>query len=213
MAASEAAAQFTDIEVVTFEATYRIDANDITDTNTLAGDRHTVEGIPVIDYDNVVDRNEALHLLQAHHRLVCWVNGGENATPSTQYGVAATAAEVSASPSQSAVSTINTTTTATDGEQVRQSPFSVGVQDDSIDLIGPPLSTKVGQDFSETTGAGGANAEGDDDWASNMFPAEFGRFHPRDELFVSADMRFWNMDVAGFYAEVLGQHVYGVIED
>jgi hypothetical protein len=46
-----------------------------------------------------------------------------------------------------------------------------------------------------------------------MFPAEFGRFHPRDELFINGEFRAWNIDDAGIHAAVAGQHVYGVISD
>lgn len=202
---------FDDIEVVNFLAEIRIDASDVTDDNTISGDTEDFEdGDPVVDYDEVVDRNEELRLLEAQHRMVAFVNGGEDATPSTQYGVVAVAAEVSASPARSDIAR---TGTQPGGTTFSGNAIGRFFTDDTIDIIGRPLAAKTGQDFSDTTnGAGGAAGGADDAYVTTMFPGEYGRFHPRDELFVNGQIRMWNMDVAGVGVDVRGQHVYGVLE-
>lgn len=204
-------AQYSDIEVASFGVNVGVQAGDLSGaTGFGGGDIDEFEAVEAIDYDEIVDRNEELVLLQAEHSLVAYVNSTETAD-----GTVAVAAEISADPSLSEptnlVAGISTNESVPPDSAV--SARDDAGKSDSIDLITRPLYAVGTGPFSDgASGVGGGGSVGRDDTESDMFPAEFGRFHPRDELFINGEFRVWNVDDAGVHAAVMGQHVYGVIE-
>lgn len=202
-----------DIEVSTFAASVGVQASDLTGgTGFGGGDNNEWEGLELIDYDDIVDRNEELRLLGIAHHLAVYVNSTETAD-----GSVAAAVEVSASPSlttttqRAARPTTGalSTTGAGAGNAVGGSDV-----DDTIDLVGRPLAATGHAPFSDgATGVGGGGSEGMDSQESTLFPAEFGRFHPRDELFLNGRISAWNIDDAGVHVTLSGQHVYGVLAE
>lgn len=201
--------QFDDIEVVSFSANIGITADDLSGgTGFGGGDSADFEGVQVIDYDEVVDRNEELHLLEASHRLTVYANSTETAD-----GNVAGAVEISASPSRSQV--VVRAVSPTQTEELEPGDAVGGSEsDDSIDIVGRPLSTVGHAPFSDgASGTGGGGSSGRDSYDGDTFPAEYGRFHPRDELFVNGELVAWNVDDAGVHASISGQHIYGVMSD
>jgi len=196
--------QYDDIEVASFGATVGIPAADLDGSAAFTGgDGGLFEGLEIIDYDEIVDRNEELVLLSAHHALSVMVNSTETADGSVRAAV-----EVSASPSRSTV-----TLRAQDqtGSDLDGDVDGTGTFDDTIDLVGRPLIGAATGPFSDgSTGVGGGGAAAADRYEMAMAPAEFGRFHPRDELFLNGQFEADNIDDAGIHASVSGQHVYGV---
>lgn len=201
---------FDDVEVVSFKAAVGIPAADLGGAAAFAGGSDAVfEGVPLIDYDDVVDRNESLVLLSGHHALVVY----ENST-STADGSVRAMVEVSASPSRQVAGAL--------GGQSDVADEAGGVdllhrsQSDTIDVLGRPM-TAVGQaPFSDgTTGVGGGGSAGEDsvDLEGADLPREVAEFHPRDELFLNGSFDVWNTDDTGVHADVVGQHVYGVVSD
>jgi len=204
-------AQFSDIEVATWGVNVGVQASDLSGSTGFAGgDIDEFEGVKVLDFDEFVDRNEELILLQVQHCLVVYANSTETAD-----GTVAVSVEVSADPSLSSATNLlagisNNESVPPDSAVTSSlSPNS----DDSIDIIGRPLyATGTGAFSDGSSGAGGGGSAGEDTVESDMFPAEFGRFHPRDELFVNGEFRVWNVDDAGVHAGITGQHVFGVVE-
>jgi hypothetical protein len=161
----------------------------------------------LLDYDEFVDRNEELRLLEASHRMTVYANSTE-----TEDGTVRAYTEIAAQPSFVMQNALGLTTDSPDGDAAGD-VVGRSVSQDSIDLLGRPLVGMAGAPFSDTgTGVGGAGTEGDDSWQSSTFPAEFGRFHPRDEMFLNASFEVWNIDDAGIHLDVTGQHIYGVVE-
>jgi hypothetical protein len=199
-------AAYSDIEVATFAGNVGVEAANVDgSTGFIGGQSPEFSGQVVLDYDEFVDRNEELVLLQAQHRLNVFANSTETAD-----GTVSAAVEISADPAVSeATSRAPIGNTATvDGSVVGASD-----NDDTIDLIGRPLFAVGHAPFSDgSSGAGGGGSAGEDRYTSSMFPAEFGRFHPRDELFLNGRLVQWNVDDAGIHANVIGQHTYGVVE-
>jgi hypothetical protein len=204
-------AQYSDIEVASWGINVGVQASDLSGaTGFSGGDIDEFEGVQALDYDQFVDRNEELVLLQAHHSLVVYANSTETAD-----GTVAVSAEISADPSLSSATNLVAGVSTNDSVP----PDSVVTSnlepeaDDSIDIIGRPLyATGTGAFSDGSSGAGGGGSAGRDTVKSDMFPAEFGRFHPRDELFVNGEFRVWNIDDAGVHAGIAGQHVYGVVQ-
>jgi len=199
--------QYDDIEVATFGSTVGIPAADLDGSASFTGgDGGTFEGLEVIDYDEIVDRNESLVLLAAHHALSVMVNSTQTADGSVRAAI-----EVSADPSR-ALPTLRAqgqTGGDLDGDVDGTASF-----DDTIDLVGRPLIGAATGPFSDgSTGVGGGAAAAADRYDIQMAPAEFGRFHPRDELFLNGDLSVDNIDDAGVHASISGQHVYGVLSD
>lgn len=210
---SSAMDSFHDIEVVSFNAQATVGSADIATQLGNGGDPHNWEGLQLIDYDEIVDRNEELVLLTGHHQIHAGYEGSDGNTPGTQYGVGHAIAEISASPAR----TIASVTATGSGNDITDSVGAVtgtSIEDDTIDILGRPLGTHIHQDFSDdATAKGGAAGESDDSTELIRPPAEMARFHPRDELFYNGMLRLWNSDVMGVTVQVLGQHVYGVVED
>lgn len=199
---------FEDVEVVSFLAEAGVLAADLTgSTNFVTGDAFEYEGIELIDYDEVVDRNEEVVLISAYHNLSVMANSTETAD-----GTVTGSAEVSASPQNSpAGRAASSTTDVPPGD----SPVvGFGTNDDTIDLIGRPLLATGHAPFSDgASGVGGGGSAGEDRVSVWGLPEEIARFHPRDELFMNGRIQAWNIDDAGVHVKLNGQHVYGVISD
>jgi hypothetical protein len=194
---------FDDIEVATFRAQQGVEASNLSGaTGFSGGDSFGFSGQEIIDYDDIVDRNEELRLLSAYHALDVWVNSTETAD-----GTVRAQLTVSASPSRTLASTVGTNTV--DGDVVGAEEM-----DDSIDFIGPIMTAVGTGPFSDGgSGVGGGGSAGEDRWQGHRFPVELGRFHPRDELFCNGYIDVWNIDDAGVHVDITGQHVYGVLDD
>jgi len=198
---------FDDIEVATFGVATGVQAADLNGATGFQGQGDVFEGLAVLDYDEFVDRNESLVLLRATHRMVVFANSTETAD-----GTVLAAAEISADPalSSTTLEAQSQSTASFDDDDV----VGDAEQDDSIDLIGRPLLATGHAPFSDgPTGVGGAGTAGVDVVEVTVAPSEFGRFHPRDELFVNGGFRVWNIDDAAVHAQFTGQHVYGVVAD
>jgi len=200
---------FDDIEVATFSANVGVEAADLTGTTGFnGGDRNSFEQVEVVDYDDIVDRNEELVLLSARHRLSSYLNSTETAD-----GTVSVAAEISASPSLTDVT--NRAANPSSGNAF--GPDNVmgrRESDDSIDVLGRPMVAVAHGPYTDgASGTGGGGSAGEDLVQLDGAPAEFGRFHPRDELFVNGRIVVWNVDDAGAHASISGQHVYGVLSD
>lgn len=201
--------EYADIEVASFSVNAGVTAADLSGaTGFDGGDQPGFEGAEILDYDDIVDRNEELHLLSAEHRIDLFVNSTETAD-----GTVLGAFEVSASPSRTDVTT--------EAGAARTADLVTGTtivgdtgRDDTIDVVGRPLVATGHAPFSDSsTGVGGGGSAGEDTYDSTVFPTEMGRFHPRDELFLNGQFTVWNIDDAGIHAQLTGQHVYGVIEE
>lgn len=196
-------AGFSDIEVATFQATVGVQAADLSGTTGFGGEDDQANGIELLDYDEFVDRDEELMLLTADHRMEVFVNSTE-----TSDGTLRVFAEISASPTVQSVQFAVTTNSFGDDAIVGRV-----AQDDSIDIIGRPLDATGHAPFSDgASGVGGGGSAGDDQVKVVHPPAEFSRFHPRDELFLNISFEQWNLSDASTHAVVTGQHVYGVTE-
>lgn len=195
--------EYSDIEVVTFSGSVGVQASNLGGTATFqGGDQKTFEGLELLDYDEFVDRNEELVLLSADHSMSVFANSTES-----EDGTVRASVEVSASPAITNENVIFTNS-IDDGQAVG------GAQsDDSIDLLGRQLVATAHAPFSDTsTGVGGGGSAGEDRLKIDQAPAEFGRFHPRDELFMNGTFEAWNIDDSGVHVDLTGQHVYGVLE-
>jgi hypothetical protein len=197
---------FKDIEVASFGITIGIPAQGLGGaTAYTGGDTSSFEGVEMIDFDQIVDRNEELVLIEAQHALVAEINSTETADGSVRAAV-----EISADPSLSPA-------TRAAGKQTNDAqPDSFSGTtgfDDSIDLVGRPLVAQGTGPFSDSsTGVGGGGSAGEDSVEIRSAPAEFGRFHPRDEVFVNGITETDNVDDAGIHLQISGQHVFGVVE-
>lgn len=199
--------QYDDVEVVTFSANVGVEAANLDGTATFEGEAYEFEGLELVDYDSVVDRNEELVLLAADHRASTFAN-----STATADGTVTSSVAISASPAL----TMATAAAANASNAVFDSGETVGQarRDDTIDIIGRPLSSTAGAPFSDgTNGSAGSGSAGEDSVSVSMAPAEYGRFHPRDELFLNGKFRVWNVDDQGVHVAVTGQHVYGVLSD
>lgn len=203
---SDGLEQFEDIEVVSFEANYGIQAANLSGgVGFTGGTADSFDGLILVDYDDVVDRNEELVLLEAQHLLVAFVNSSE-----TLDGTVTATASISAGSAGPQLSVdVNT-----DSLDPNNDIVGGASQDDSIDIIGRNLKATAHAPFSDGgTGVGGGGSAGEDRVEFAMPPAEMGRFHPRDELFLNGHLRVWNIQNAGVHARLQGQHWYGVVED
>lgn len=197
-----------DIEVVSFSATVGVPAANLSgDTTFTGGDDNQFESLELVDYDEVVDRNEELVLLEAHHGAYLSVNSTETADGSVRASVG-----VVAQPTLPDV-VRNAATQRVDALE------GIGFQgsassEDSIDIVGRPLVFQATGPFSDSSsGLGGGGSAGHDSIDLEHAPAEFGRFHPRDELFLAGRAEVNNIDDAGIHIGIAGQHVYGVRHD
>lgn len=197
---------FDDIEVVSFNANTYVDAANV-DGSTSGGlsEGYIAEGIEVIDYDDIVDRNERLQLLTAAHRLTAYIGSTETAD-----GTVRAQAEVSSAPSVQMVQALG------GNEDYDGTGNVVGNKrsSDTIDVLGRPMLAVGMAPFSDSaSGVGGGGSAGEDEAELKNPPEIMGSFHPRDELFVNAVLEHNNVDDAAIHADVTGQHVYGVIQD
>jgi hypothetical protein len=199
---------FDDIEVVAWGGTVGIEAANLDGGTGFSGEgRNDFSGLKVIDYDDIVDRNEELVLVEAEHHMDVYANSTETAD-----GTVSAAVEVSADSARSRVTELaaDPATTEDLGGDIK----GVSAIDDSIDIIGRVMTSVGHAPFSDgSTGVGGGGAAGSDSVELLSAPAEFGRFHPRDELYVNGSIDTWNIDDAGVHVNLSGQHVYGVRED
>lgn len=194
---------FDDVEVHNFNVGVGIPAADLAGNTTFSGESVGYEGVEVIDYDDIVDRNEMLRLLWAQHVLTVFANSTETAD-----GTVVASVELSSSPSRSVAANVITDTDDIDGGPVQGRADS----DDTLDVVGRALLGMAGAPFSDSaTGVGGAGTEGKDSVVVTDIPERIALFHPRDELFMNGTFRTWNIDDAGVHASVHGQHVYGVL--
>jgi len=203
---------YTDIEVVSMGTSVGVEAGNLGGaTGFNGGAVNDFEAQQLVDYDEIVDRNEELRLLYAQHCIVVYANSTETAD-----GTVSVSAEVSADPSitgvtQAAGRPQNGSSAGTDDDTVTAGVYPNS--DDSIDIVGRVLTAVGHSPFSDGgTGVGGGGSAGEDSYDSTMFPAEFGRFHPRDELFLNGRLVAWNVDDSGIHVNFSGQHVYGVVE-
>ena len=200
---SGGASHFTDIEIATFRGSVGVEAANLPGATDFDGVGDSFEGLRLIDFDEIVDRNEELRLLTADHALTIYANSTETAD-----GWIRGIMEISASPARTTISG-GIGTGGITGDVVGNR-----ASDDTIDLLGRPLLASAGAPFSDgASGVGGGGSEGHDSVQIREPPAEFARFHPRDELFLNGVFESWNIDDAGIHAEIVGQHVYGVISD
>lgn len=200
---------YDDVEVVSFTAGFGVEAANLEGSTSFSGSGDTFEfsGVELVDYDDVVDRNETLHLLNAQHRLVVFSNSTQ-----TEDGTVLAGVEVSASPS---VSLPGKPITGPINDFGADNLVTGGAAtDDSIDLVGRPLMAMAGSPFSDTaTGIGGGGSQGDDEVEVGNVPAPIAEFHPRDELFGNGELTAWNIDDSGIHAQLMGQHIYGVVSE
>jgi hypothetical protein len=202
--------EFDDIEMVTFAGSVGVEASNLAgNTGFSGGANESFEAVEVIDYDDVVDRNEEVHLLSARHRATAFSNSTQTADGTVVAGI-----EISSSPALSEIAKEvfpRTDSTAPSGEPV----VGRANKDDTIDIIGRVMQPVGHSPFSDgSSGAGGGGSAGEDivDIEDGL-PMEAGRFHPRDELFCNGRIITWNIDDAGVHVNFSGQHVYGVVED
>jgi len=206
---SGAVDRFDDIEQVQFSAHYGVQASDLSGSTGFTGEGFDfADANSVIDYDEIVDRNESLHLIQAMHVLNVYANSTQTADGSVAAAVALT--------------TSPTRQTGT-GNLAMQNASSVDADtnvigqrgsDDSIDPIGRQLIGFGGAPFSDSSGGeGGAGSAGEDRVVLDGLPGDCGRFHPRDDLFAVGEFAAWNIDDAAIHAEISGQHIYGVLDE
>lgn len=198
-------ATFDDIEVASFQATVGVQAADLGGGTAFpSGSNDEFEGLLLIDYDEIVDRNESLQLLYAEHSISVYPNSTETAD-----GQARGYAEVSASPALTMSGEIQTGDDIETANVVGEAEF-----DDTIDLVGRPLQAVGTGPFSDgSTGVGGGGSAGEDAVEIEHLPEEAGRFHPRDELFLNGVLEAWNVDDSGIHLDLVGQHIYGVVMD
>lgn len=200
--------EFDDVEVITFSADFGVTAAENDGSTGFIGDTAMAEGVQLIDYDEIVDRNESLQLLSADHALMTYIN-----STMTEDGTVRTRVEISASPSITGPGSNSPSPQIYDGSSGSQVQGNAS-HDDTIDIVGRPLQATGHGPFSDTaTGMGGGGSAGEDSVYVSQLPAEMGRFHPRDELFANAEIVAWNVDDAATHVEIVGQHVYGVISD
>lgn len=199
---------FEDVEVVTFQGNAGVEAANLAGDVGFNGELAQFEGEALIDYDDVVDRNESLLLLRADHHLYVFQN-----STATEDGVTEAVVGISAAPSRTAVELANHDTSAIAG--ATGGAVGGARTQDTIDLIGRPLAAAAHSPFVDTVNQlGGSGAEGRDDVTiEGPIPEVVGRFHPRDELFFNGQIRTWNIADAGVHVMVEGQHIYGVLED
>ena len=199
---------YKDIEVASFGATVGIPAADLGGGAAFTGGEvDTFEGLQLLDYDEVVDRNEELVLLAAYHRLSPEINSTETADGSMRCAVEISASPALSEPTGQAASQADTDISGGTGDFDGVANF-----DDTIDIVGRPLSGTAYAPFSDGSGVGGGGSADGDQYRLDMAPAEFGRFHPRDELFLNGRTEVDNVDDSGVHLMVAGQHVYGVRE-
>lgn len=199
--------RYEGIEVATFHADFGIQAADLSGATGFAGgEGDQIEGIRILDFGDFCDRNERLKLLHAEHSLTAYINSTQTAD-----GTVRVAAEISASPSASGgIHTIGT------GDVDSSQDLAVGgaTTDDTIDVLGKPLIATGHGPFSDgASGVGGGGSAGEDDAHLHYPESPVCDFFPRDELFVNANLEVWNVADAGVHGEVVGQHIYGVLED
>jgi len=206
VAASEM--DFDDIEIASFQESLAVLAADIdgnANQDHPTPDNPTFSGVELIDYDEIVDRNEELHLLRAQHLMHVYVN----ATGAND-GTARAAVEVSTSPSRQVAFGQDTFDPIGDSD-VQRCLEAPGTED-SIDIVGRPLFGVAHAPFNEVgSGVSGGGSSGEDEYTLDGFPQPVGRFHPRDELFVNGALEASNVDDQALHIELVGQHVYGVV--
>lgn len=198
---------FDDIEVATFGTTTGTPAQGLGGaTAYTGGETNVFEGTKILDFDQLVDRNEELVLLSAHHALVAQINSTETADGSVRAAI-----EISSDPALTDATRFSGKQTNSDQDGAFSGDEGF---DDSIDIIGRPLIAQGTGPFSDgSTGVGGGGSAGEDSVEIRAAPAEFGRFHPRDELFVNGVTEVDNVDDAGIHLQITGQHVYGVRDE
>lgn len=208
---AEEHSKYDDIEVVTTARYFTVAAADLDGlTGEGFGEDQTFEGVGLIDYDEVVDRNESLHLLNADHRLVV-------ASPSTQTadGTVRCSVEISSSPARQASFPVEPFDALDDqGGDFPISAASGITAEDTIDLIGRPLEAVAHSPFSDgATGVGGSGSSTDDNVTLDALPDPVAEFHPRDELFLNGSLDVSNISDGSIYFAVILQHTYGVKSD
>lgn len=193
--------QFDDIEIVNFDAHAGIPAADLTGGTTFQGGdgANTDPGLQVVDYDDVLDRDEEAVLLWGWHQLAAFINSTETADGSLHAAV-----EISSSPSFSMGRSLA-------GSDL-QGNFDGRVNtDDDLDVLGRALRAFATGPFSDgASGVGGGGTGDSDEVTLETLPIDMARFHPRDELFVNLVVDVWNVDDAGIHTVTQGQHIYGI---
>jgi hypothetical protein len=193
---------YDDIEFGSFRASIGIPAADLDGGTGFGGQTDTVEGLELLDYDDLVDRNERLDLLYGMHSLTVYANSTETADGTVRFE-----GEVASAPSPTMATNIAVQDIEGDVDGATQST-------DSIDLLGRRLNAVGHAPFSDTaTGVGGSGSAGEDRVDFGMPPGPAREFHPRDELFLNGEFRTWNIDDGGVHLELAGQHWYGVSEE
>lgn len=196
--------EYDDVEVVSFSGSVGVQAADLNGGTGFSGETNSFDGVKLVDYDDLVDRNEELQLVQGSHLVTVYQN-----STSTADGTVAAGVGISASPTRKSVEAATASADSHEGSIVARF-----YTDDSIDLIGRPMEAVSYAPFSDgATGVGGAGGIGRDEVEIHDQPGELGRFHPRDELFFNGRIKSWNIDDAGVHVSVKGQHVYGVVSD
>lgn len=198
--------RFDDIEVVTITAGAGVEASNLSGATSFEGTSDPFEGLQILDYDEIVDRNEKLVLLSAHHSVSVFANSTESAD-----GTVGCAVEVSSSPTRQSNGFVTGTAqySASDSEVV-----GAGSSTDTIDILGRVLTATAGAPFSDSaSGVGGGGSAGEDSYEVDDIPRQMAEFHPRDELFLNGEFQSWNVDDSGIHVTFTGQHIYGVVSE
>lgn len=198
--------EFDDVEVATISTGVGVQAADLAGGTGFSGEQHTFEAVPLIDYDEFVDRNESLTLLRASAVLFVYANSTETAD-----GTVACAVEVSSSPAIQGSGLVTSTTTEFSQDPATDDVVGATAVDDTIDIIHREMVGVGHGPFSDgASGVGGGGSAGRDEVAVGRPPDPIADFHPRDELFLNGQFAAWNIDDAGIHAQFNAQHVYGV---
>lgn len=197
----------SDIEVATFEASLTIPS---TQTGVTADD--FIEGQEVYQLDEILDRGERGVMLAASHVFNVGLVDLDNTAP-TEVGRVYALAEVSTA----GVIQVGTdpTTQGQPSTEIagRDGNFDAASNprfDDSLDLIGRPLTVEMWQGFRDAVDQAGGGANNQQDRWDGV-PAD-PVFHPRDEVEYNTRVGLDNVHDPGVIMRVNGQHVYRVEE-
>lgn len=203
---------YDDVEVVTWYQSVVVTAGDLDANASLNYPEPadpTFSGVELVDYDEVVDRNETLHLLRAQHRLSVYAN-----STATEDGSIRGAVEISTSPALQSVFDLDATERMPISDRTDVRRFNGVSTEDSIDLIGRPLEGQATAPFSDdSTGTSGGGSSGEDSYSLDGFTDPVARMHPRDELFLNGVLEASNITDQAIHMDVVGQHVYGVLDE
>lgn len=208
--ADEHAAEFEDLEYVSFYKYYTNTNGDDTANQPLFAQEGTWDGDRLIDFEDIVDRHEVARLVHADVAAAAY-GFGADATPG---GLARWLIEISASPTSQVIEeltsvSINNVEGDTGGDATIQA--SEDFLDDTADLPVPPLSVMSSQAGVDDTNG---NANGADFMRVQQTGPTPGTwdFDRRDELFVNGLVEMNGVSNA-VSLDLTGQMVFGIEGD